>query len=235
MSGTFVSKYLVDYDEGCALDITIFDPQPIGQVSTSADDHSWQGSRVASVKMDDGSTIEIGASVFYSGFELIVDMIKGDPSLTVGEAFNTGQSDKLDPRLRKGLGIYNGDGDWKLLTTKGPSFLNTFRLLWRYNVDLFRAVSATKRVKRSFRVLHDLLDSSHISTFFEWPDQMWDAVGLLPPARASFDDFMDLLGISRQLPRWRRLLPYQGLLRDELMAAINLCNYNQGNAMVNGK
>ena len=238
ISGTFFSKYLVDFDESCLLDeVVIFDPNPLGEPTLSDTDSTsnLQGSRVASTALDDGSVVELGASVFYDGFELVMEMIRSDETLRIGEAFNTGNSPVLHPDLRKGLGIYNGNGDWRLLTTWGPKWYSTLKLLWRYNVDLLTAFSAANRVEASFRVLHEMLDSAHIGTFFQHPNEMWDAVKLLPPATATFADFLDRLGVSRELSWWRKYLPYQGILRDELLAAINLCNYNQGIEAVNGE
>ena len=236
ISGTFATKYLVDYDDSCLFDeIVLFDPLPIGAPTTSTDDRDWQGSRVASVQLEDGSVVEIGASVFIQGFQLVLDMIKQDGSLVVGEAFNTGKSDKLNPRLRQGVGIYDGNGEWKLLTTKGPSFLSGLRVFWRYNVDLLRAFAAATRTEDSFVELHKLLESTHISTFYENPNEMWEQVGLLLPARLTFDDFLDRINVSRNMRWWRKLLPFQGSLRNELLAAVNQCNYNQGMKQVNGK
>jgi hypothetical protein len=50
----------------------------------------------------------------------------------------------------------------------------------------------------------------------------------------SFDDFLDVIGLPEELPRWWLYLPFQGSLRAELMMAINLCNYNQPNSQVHG-
>jgi prenylcysteine oxidase / farnesylcysteine lyase len=236
ISGSFVAKYLSDYDKGsCALtSVTIFDPFPMGEPTTTTPLDDWQGSRVASTILSDGSVVELGASVFYSGFRLIVDMIKGDPALEIGEAFNTGKKATRPEGLRTGLGIYGGAGLWHFSTANTPSVMNKLKMLWRYNIDIYYITSATNRVERSFALIHQLLESTHISTFYKSPDSMWEDVGLMKPAHMSFDDFLDLLGLSRELSWWRKYLPYQGVLRDELMTAINLCNYNQGNSQVNG-
>lgn len=235
ISGSFFAKYLSEYDEGsCALTkVTLFDPFPMGESTTTTED-DWQGSRVASTILSDGSVVDMGASVFYSGFRLLVEMIKGDASLVIGEAFNTGKKATKPEGLRSGLGIYGGNGLWHLLTANSPSFINNLKLLWRYNIDFYHISSATNRVENSFSRIHKLLKSTHISTFYKSPDQMWNDVGLIKPAHVSFDVFLDSLGLSRELSWWRQYLPYQGVLRDELMTAINLCNYNQGNSQVNG-
>ena len=239
ISGTFFTKYLVDYDKPCLLqDIVIFDPLPLGEPTTGQASADEQGSRVASIKLEeDGSVVEIGASVFYDGFRLVTQMIKADPKLQIGDAFNTGKSPRLDPRLQSGLGVYNGDGDWKFLTNKGPSIWSLFKMAWRYNVDLYKVWTATSTVERSLYIVHQLLESQHYSTFFANAEAMWDSVGLVKPAYHSFDEFLDALGVSRgvdSFPWWRKMLPYQGSLREELLTAINLCNYNQGTSAVNG-
>jgi prenylcysteine oxidase/farnesylcysteine lyase len=235
ISGSFFVKYLSDYDEGsCALTkVTIFDPFPMGETTTTTQD-DWQGSRVSSTILSDGSVVELGASVFYSGFQLFVDMVMGDPSLEMGEAFNTGQEKRRPEGLRTGLGIYGGSGVWHLLTANSTSTFNNLKMFWRYNIDFFRMMFATKRVERSFALMYQVLDSTHTSTFFNSPDEMWKDAGLIKPTHSSFDAFLDSIGLQRQLNWWRKYLPYQGLLRDELLTAINLCNYNQANSQVNG-
>ena len=57
VSGTFAAKYLADYDEDCDVEsITIFDPMPIGEPVkvNQQQGEDWQGSRVASLQLDDG-------------------------------------------------------------------------------------------------------------------------------------------------------------------------------------
>jgi hypothetical protein len=43
-----------------------------------------------------------------------MDMIGGDPALTIGAAFNNRSSIDLDPDLRTGMATNNGNGDWRL-------------------------------------------------------------------------------------------------------------------------
>lgn len=240
ISGTFVSKYLADFDKKCSLhEIVIFDPMPLGEAtkqSSGASDFG-QGSRVASVRLKDGSVVEIGASVFYSGFYLIMDMIGGDPALTIGAAFNNGSSIDLDPNLRSGMGIYSGKGDWRFRTANSPKWWSLMKMVWRYNMDLYRVFTAVNRVEYAFELLNHLLHSEHETTFFENAADMWDSVGLLKAAHNTFDDFLDALSVCRtsaHLPWWRLFLPYQGCLRDELLAAVTLVNYNQGLGQANG-
>lgn len=238
ISGTFVSKYLAEYDKDCSLlEIVIFDPLPLGEPTREISGPDWQGSRVASVRMEDGGVVEIGASVIYSGFYLVMEMIHADPTLKIGEAFNNGSSTKLDPGLRDGMAIYNGNGDWRFLTAKSSKWWSLMKMAWRYNIDLFRVFTAASMVERSFEVMNHLLHSEHESTFFENPADLWDSVGLLKAAHHSFDAFLDALGVCRfsnDMPRWRQLLPYQGCLREELLAAVTLVNYNQGPTQANG-
>ena len=78
ISGTFTSKYLVDFDrEKCRLDsITIFDPHPIGQATPLQEqpNEEWQGSRVAALELEDGKVVELGASVFHEENHLIKEI-----------------------------------------------------------------------------------------------------------------------------------------------------------------
>lgn len=69
ISGSFASKYLVDYDDECSLEeLTIFDPNPLGKIITKDDvpDPKWQGSRVGTYRLGDGRIVELGASVITS-------------------------------------------------------------------------------------------------------------------------------------------------------------------------
>lgn len=237
ISGTFAAKYLADYDTNCTLkSISIFDPLPIGQqtFTTTKPEEDWQGSRVASLELEDGSIVELGASVAFNGFRLVMDMINGDDSVVIGEAHNAGLTRKNDT-TRDGIGIYDGNGAWSLLTSNTPSFLSKLKLVWRYNVDFYKMWTASATAQRGLQRIQRWLNSTYPTTFFESPDEMWDAAGLLKPAHLSFDAFLDAIGLPEQLPWWRQYLPYQGSLRAELLTAINLCNYNQANSQVNGK
>jgi prenylcysteine oxidase/farnesylcysteine lyase len=234
VAGTFAAKYLADYDKACTLEsITIFDPMPIGEATLvdQEGDVDWQGSRVSSLELKDGTVVELGASVAIKDFRLLVQMLEGDPTLKMGKAHTTG---KEDDTRNDGIGIYDGDGTWSLLTSNTPSILSELKMLFRYNVDLWTMSRAAKTVQIALARIHAWLDSDYPTTFFESPDEMWNASGLWHPAHMSFDAFLDAIGLPQELPWWRSYLPYQGSLRAELLTAINLCNYNQGNSQVNG-
>jgi prenylcysteine oxidase/farnesylcysteine lyase len=234
VSGTFAAKYLADYDNNCTLEsITIFDPMPIGEATTvdQEGDVDWQGSRVASLQLKDGTVVELGASVAINDFRLLVQMLEGDPTLKMGEAHTTG---KEDNDRNDGIGIYDGDGTWSLLTSNTPSILSKLKMLLRYNVDLWTMSRAAKTLQIGLARIHAWLDSDYPTTFFESPDEMWNASGMLRPAHMSFDAFLDAIGLPQELPWWRSYLPFQGSLRAELLTATNLCNYNQANSQVNG-
>jgi prenylcysteine oxidase/farnesylcysteine lyase len=237
ISGSFTAKYLADYNKDeCKLDsITIFEPMPVTKAVTPQDlpDDDWQASRVSSLRLKDGTLIELGASVAYRGFHLVLDMIRGDPSIEIGEPFNTG-TDKEDEGLHTGLGIYDGDGQWALLTSNAPSFFNKLRLLYRYNFELLKVGRASKQAQEAFADIPKLLASQHPATFFNSPNEIWDAIGLLKGVHSSYDQLLDVIGLSTELSWWRNLIPFQGSLRKELLTAINLVNYNQDNSQVNG-
>lgn len=251
IAGTFTARYLAEYDakSSCSLDsITIFDPSPISVdkgknlgVGTSSavetDDPNWQGGRVASLTLPDGTVVEIGASIFFSGNKLIMDLIESDSRLIRTSPFSAGkvkdEQEKGKP-MPTGFGVYDGEGRWPLLFSNLSSLLRKAKLLYRYNIDLLRLNSATDRALQSFNLIYSLLDSDHPETFFRSPDEMWDAVGLLKPLRLSFDEFLDDIGVSREVQWWRTMMPFQGSLRKELVTAASICNYNQGPSRLNG-
>jgi prenylcysteine oxidase/farnesylcysteine lyase len=88
--------------------------------------------------------------------------------------------------------------------------------------------------QKGFAKLAGLFVSKSPDTFYESPDDIWEAIGLVNLVHSSFDELLDALGLEKELSWWRKLLPYQGSLRSELLTAINLVNYNQDNSQVNG-
>eukprot|EP00978_Attheya_sp_CCMP212_P011962 scaffold29674_cov51-Attheya_sp.AAC.2 len=243
IGGSFAAKYLADYDvSSCSLDsVVLFDPTLDDEIQETHANDSLQGGRVASVTLKDGTVVELGASVAYSGNRLLVEMIEGDPdSLTMGGPFHPGlgKQKMLDDRYnisewRNGLGVYNGNGEWPLIAA-GPDDHTKWQLFVRYNLDLLRIKRATNKALESFEQIYSLLDSMDPSTFFRSPDALWQEVGLWEYALQSFDQLLDSLWISKSTSLWRSFLPHQGSLRDELLTAVNLCNYNQVNSKLNG-
>jgi len=207
------------------------------------DDHDWQGSRVAAVRLKDGRIVEIGASIFHEANTLLKTMIANDPSLELGKPFQTGRVAAVETTnniptaaaatTREGLGIYHGNGIWKFISNKTKPF-NTFWTLVRYNMDLYKVDRWTTRAQERFQKIPALLESQNNDTFFETPDDMWKAVNLLKPVHASFEQLLDTIGVSASDYWLNSVVPYQGSIRQELLTAINLINYNQGNAQVNG-
>ena len=269
ISGSFTAKYLADYDVDCQLDsITIFEAVPMeGPIHSTSffdnnnnnnnknviHDNEWQGSRVASVQLDNGINIELGASIGHINFHLVLDMIRNDPTIDVGAPFHTGRPD--DEPEGRSMGIYNGfgggggdagdgggigngdDGIWlfRSFTSTTWRWLNKFLLLFRYNIDLIKMSRLVQQFIASFALLPELLDSTDAGTFFESPDEIWDRLGILPAIQVPFSTLLDQAHITDDIPWWRRwLLPYQGSLRKELLTAINLVNYNQNMDQVNG-
>lgn len=139
IGGTFVTKYLVDFNKDlCTLEtVDIFDPTPeLGRVIPLDEvNDEWQGSRVANIRLKDGRIVEVGASVGHTAFRYVLDMLENDPrNLTITEPFYTGEKENL----RKGLGIYDGDGRWPQLTSNQSSFHTKYQMLWRYHFDLWK-------------------------------------------------------------------------------------------------
>jgi hypothetical protein len=236
ISGTFTAKYLAEYDvhhrdakrSDCFIDeIAVFDvspppeednvnPQEVKSSSDPRPQH-WQGSRVSSLTLQDGSVIELGASIIYSGNQLVVDMMAGDPEYLVkGKPMGLGKkstdaqvvtskTDDTTTNQPSGFGIYHGNQEWLLrpgLFSSYPqvlqSILKPLYFLWRYNFDYFRLNSAVKQAIHSFDVVYALLnDTDKDVTYFENPMDMWAAIGLKSLAGITFHEFLDELGISR--------------------------------------
>ena len=143
IGGSFASKYLAEYDAGhCRVaSITIFDPSP--QLSASSRDGGKdkdgqgtpggpptggssadlgphrQGSRVSSLTLADGTVVELGASIVFSGNELISQVVDADPRLERAEPLSPGK-DKAS-REDAGFGIYDGSGRWPFVVDPGAS------------------------------------------------------------------------------------------------------------------
>lgn len=186
IGGSFVTKYLVDYDDGadkCNLDsITVFEPMPLKgpiDASSTIPDDSWQGSRVQSVRLRDGTIVEVGASIGYKDFHLVIDMIRNDPNnLEIGRPFNTGSSAEIDKDLRSGVGIYDGEGQWPLLLSDTSKFVQKLMLLLRYNFDLIKVSRICKQSLNEFAKIPSLLASNLTETFYDSPDDIWNATRL---------------------------------------------------------
>ncbi|KAL9187657.1 hypothetical protein ACHAXT_006035 [Thalassiosira profunda] len=290
ISGSFAAKYLADYDSNhrgdggnardCLLEeIVVYDvsPPPAGfsdaETSNAESDGlrstsdprppNYQGSRVASVTLQDGSVVELGASIIYEGNRLVVDTINGDPArLKKGKPMGTGKKDPAadgkGKRAPKGLGIYHGDGEWLVdtsLFSQYPSFLQKvltpLYFLYRYNFDYFRLRGAVKQAIRSFDDVYALLnDTQHEVTYFQAPMDMWSAVGLGGLAGIPFHDFLDGLGMYRDASLelesgndssngqswwdWRSYFPGMGCMRSELVTAMTLNTYNADLNSMNG-
>jgi prenylcysteine oxidase/farnesylcysteine lyase len=234
ISGSFTARYLAEYDKECKIkNITIFEAGIVDRpiFSTDLTDAEFQGSRVSCFQLKDGRTIELGASIGYKGFHLVLEMIHGDEEIKIGEPFTTG---KADESLPDGLGIYNGQGLWSLITSSVPKLLRKFQIAGRYGMDLIRVSKASQAAQEKFARLPALLKSNHPDTFYQSPEEVWQAVELDKVALASFDQLLDALGVGKDVSWLRSYLPYQGALRSELLEAMNLVNYNQGNDQVNG-
>ena len=288
ISGTFVTKYVSEYDvlekaakDKCQVDeIVVYDisPPPSGfdddsqqsqsdnnvkvlQSSSDPRPENWQGSRVSSVSISD-SIIELGASIIYSGNQLVVEMMNADPdNLARDEPMGTGhQSDSTagGKRAPHGIGVYHGNKEWLLKTNtfaNYPSFLQKIleplTLLWRYNLDYFRLQHAVKRAVHAFDIVYDLLsDTKNELTFFESPMHLWEAIGLRSAASVTFHELCDGLGLYRDPSletsqtsgletnnswwNWRAWLPGMGCMRSELVTAMTINTYNADLNEMNG-
>ena len=233
ISGSFTSKYLADYDEKCSItDITIFEPNPVmGPIKVSDTPiPDWQGSRVCSLQLEDGSIVELGASVLHKGNPLVTEMIEGDPLLQITWPFHTG---KDEGPVEGGFGIFGGSKEWPIPPRQGPKWLSTLKTIIRYNVDLQKVSQVAKQSLELFQQVSVLLNETTSGTFFRSPEEIWGTIGLNKAVHVSFATFLDALGVHVEPTNIRRLLPFQGKIRDEFLTAINLVNYNQNVDQVN--
>mmetsp|Transcript_14751 Transcript_14751/g.21967 ORF Transcript_14751/g.21967 Transcript_14751/m.21967 type:complete len:606 (-) Transcript_14751:118-1935(-) len=242
IAGSFTAKYLADYDtksaaKGAIDSIVVFDPFPIEHQHTTEgqQNENLQGGRVSSLTLDDGTVVELGGATIHDADKLLIEMIEGDPNLVLEKSkFNECVPDKH-------FGIYDGDGSWSFLTNNAASSITswfptmiTLTLLWRYNIDFIRIWQASLRARESFHLVYKMLDTSHPASFFHSINELWDIVGLLKTTHVSYDDFLDAFGLEREVQWWRRFIPGQGCLREELLTAMNICYSNQLNPEMNG-
>jgi prenylcysteine oxidase / farnesylcysteine lyase len=140
------------------------------------------------------------------------------------------------------------------LTSRFKTMLNQMRLVMRYNWDLIKVHRACTQAMTAFAHLPNLLDdnddsNTDDSAFFpESPNDIWYKLGLHNLVHSSFAQFLDALSVQPQQQGsgddsyyyWRRLFSLSywfpswfGSLRDELLTAMNLVNYNQDTNQVN--
>ena len=247
ISGSFATKYLSDYDVDCSLDITVFDPP-----SSKGN----QGSRVASHALEDGTVVEMGASILFGENKLVNDMIAGSVGMVDDDGNDetlrktkphTGGVNSNDPEIRNGIGVYDGRSDdikkptFPLLLSNMTDEEQTSHMMWRYNLDLWRVHTATKAALESFEVIYDYLDNNDDeSTFFDSPNDIWEAVGLSHEASVSFEEYLQGIGVAPSVSWWKRLLAtymrlgHQGSVQSELLEPINIYNNNQINSQMTG-
>ena len=276
IGGSFASKYLAEYDAGrCQIEtITIFDPSP--QLSTanggagnpggpptggsSADlGPNRQGSRVSSLTLADGTVVELGASIIFSGNALISEVVDADPNLERAEPMSPGKDKKS--REDVGFGIYDGDGRWPfIIDPDTPDYMVVAKMLYRYGWDLWRVRNSALDAFESFEKIYRLLvDDDNEKSLFDSPDELWKEVGLYDMTRISFDDYLTQIGVSggskistgvSWWDAWHEalfaylmplfdfvqnwILPPRGNLRREICESININNYNQNNGRLNG-
>jgi prenylcysteine oxidase / farnesylcysteine lyase len=235
ISGTFLSKYLLEYDKNCSIEeLVIFDPhvttsttQERSLLSKNLSNWDEQGSRATSNIIERGTLVEMGAqSSFHRGNHFVMEMIQSDSALNVEERWS----------LSTGLGIYDGNGDWKFLVTNGSQWWTWTVLMWKYNYDLIMLLRASRRLEYAYDLLSHFLNSQHETTFFENASDMWISLRLGKAVYSTFPEFLDAWGICKSiedLSWWRRMLPYQRCIREELLTAIVLKYHNQDLSQVN--
>jgi prenylcysteine oxidase/farnesylcysteine lyase len=227
ISGTFVARYLTDYDPSCKLDLTLYDPSPLGEYTTRSSSIEGQGSRVATLQLDDGRLVEIGASILSEKFRFIQEMaIAGNLSMI--PPFQTGVD---EPGLNTGFLIYDGTKTPRFSTANMTSAERKYSIALRYNIEAYLVTRAMHDVISRFESAQTFLADD--KSVFSSPQEMWKAVGLESLTQISLAEYCKSLWVPEQLSWWRSLLYNQGSLQEELLSAINLVNYNQDNRAIN--
>ena len=255
------------HDSSCMLEsITVFDPYAVNpptnedttypkvspQYTSLTPDGTkgQQGSRVSSVTLSDGTIVELGASIIFGGNQLTTEMIGGDDELEMKAPFFPGytkqaqeqKEDNIWPELPTGMGIYDYSDQhhlWSLITSNLTKNEVQKKLLWKYNLDLYRVNRATDRALTSFSQIYNLLADKE--SIFDSPDEIWKRVGLLPLTRISLDDYLDSIGVSTSTSWWKDAISYltgfekMGQVREELLDSMNICNNNKVNDEMTGK
>jgi hypothetical protein len=180
-----------------------------------------QGGRVSTKILDDGTAVELGASILYSGNKLVSDMVDADPDLV-----------RTHPEP-KAFGVWDGE-DFTINSNRKTARSFSIRLAYRYNLDIFRMNRAVAKAINSFEKIYGLLENS--SSFYPLSaDEIWDAVGLLSIARMNFEKYLDSIDLSKDDFFAKILSNFGfGVLRKELITSANLSNYNQKNSELNG-
>lgn len=196
IGGTFAAHYLAQSDTAsCVIEsIDIFDPMPMGTMNAntttsyeSAGNGAFyngllQGPRVRSLRLADEhqtTVVELGASIVYSGNKLVKEMVDNDEDLTA-----------IEPYAEGGFGVWNGKS-WQVMFTDSWSIVGTLRMLYRYNSDLFRMLSAVDDALAGFDFIYQYLDAdSDAGELLESPNEIWEACGgfLEASSRVSFNE-----------------------------------------------
>ncbi len=232
ISGTFASRYLTDFDQGCNLEsLHLYDPLPLGEYTNQEDRNRilGQGSRVATLKLHDGRLVELGASIISDKFQLVKEIaLAGNLSLV--PPFETGIK---EPNMRTGFLLYGGNGRNLINTANMTAFWTKLTIALRYNLDVYLVNKAMQDFMKRFEVAqYQLMD--HYNFFHKSPEEVWKSVGLDNAVKISLAEYCRRLWIPKQLQWWRKFLMYgQGSLQEELLDGINLVNYNQDISAIN--
>lgn len=229
ISGTFVARYLTEYDFGCQMELALYDPSPIGEytTTTSNDGANGQGNRVATLKLEDGRLIELGASIVSEKFRFIREMaIAGNLSMV--PPFETGLD---EPGLNSGFLLYDGNKSSGFTTANLTASERKFAIGLRYNLEAYVIKRAMNDAISRFDNVQTFLADD--TTVFSSPEEMWKAVGLETLIRTSLDELCKNMWFLEKIAWWRQFLYKQGSLQEELLSAINLVNYNQDNRAIN--
>ena len=227
ISGTFVARYLTDFDPGCKLELTLYDPSPLGEYTTKSTSNEGQGSRVATLQLEDGRLVELGASIVSEKFFFIREMATAGNLSTI-PPFQTGFDES---GLNTGFLIYDGTKSPRFSTANMTSSEIKYSIALRYNIEAYLVTAAMKDALSRFESAQNFLADA--ASVFSAPLDLWKAVGLESLTRISLSEYCKRMWVPEHLSWWRTFLYKQGSLQEELLSAINLVNYNQDNRAIN--
>ena len=233
ISGTFVSKYLMDYyvhssskKKHALSKLDIYDPYPIGEYydsSTASDGSSTftQGSRIRSLSHNN-HTLELGASIATTEFRHVYEMAASG---------GLEWKDAYPKQEGEGSAIYNGDGSFAMNTVGVSEQSQKLKMMWRYNLDAWKLFKATARAQEKYATLGTILNDT--TKLYASPQGLYQAAKLWPLVTHSLEQFANVVDVYSKLPFWRYYLYNQGSFLNEVATAINLVNYHQNASQVN--
>ena len=151
---------------------------------------------------------ELGAALFVKENRYMMDLVR-QMNLTLAE-----------PLTAFPIGLW--DGAHFVFNESESKWTTTYRLAMRYGLDVYRLNSASKEMLRKLEAVYEMQAGGRA---FETPEAMLAEIGLLEMTQVSHEEYL-----KGRLGRAGR---GNELLEEELVSAVNSCNYNQENSALN--